>query len=54
MESEKILKMGLVGKLNGCRIHGKSYNEKGEEIEEEHEADCFCCRESLLGKHPTN
>ena len=45
---EKVMKNGFIGKLNGYRIHGKSYDVDGNEIDEIHEKDCFCCRKDLF------
>lgn len=45
------LKNGFVGTLSGFRIGGKSYGPDGNELEEKHESDCFCCRENLLAPH---
>lgn len=41
---KKVIKNGLVGKLSGWRIGGKSYDTKGKKIKEKHEKDCFCCK----------
>lgn len=40
----------LLGEFGGYRIGGKTYDEHGNEIEEEHEEDCFCCRKNILDK----
>ena len=42
------LRNGLVGDFLGYRIHGKTYDVTGIEFEEEHEADCVCCRKNLM------
>lgn len=46
----KVLKNGIIGKYAGFRIHGKTYNSKGNEVKEKHGKDCFCCRKDLLKK----
>ena len=45
---DKAFKNGLVGKLAGFRVNGKTYDADGNEIKEQHEKDCFCCRKQLL------
>lgn len=47
-KEEKTLKNGVVAKFGGYRLGGKSYDNDGKEIAEEHEEDCFCCRKVLL------
>ena len=42
------IKNGLVGQYAGFRINGKTYDADDNEVEEEHEADCVCCRKNLL------
>lgn len=49
----KTLKDGFIGSYNGYRINGKSYDVSGNEINEKHEVDCFCCRADILGKMET-
>ena len=46
--NEEIFKNGIVGKFNGYRLGGKSYDANGKEIQEEHKEDFFCCRNKLL------
>ena len=46
--SDEILKNGYIGKLAGYRVNGKSYDAEGNEVEEEHEDDCLCCRKNLF------
>ena len=48
--NEEIMENGLVGNFGGYRIHGKSYDPEGNEIKEEHEVDCFCCREEIINQ----
>jgi hypothetical protein len=49
--NDDVIKNGLVGKLMGWRFKGKSFDADGKEVDEKHEEDCFCCRESLfIGK----
>lgn len=45
---DKVIKNGIVGKLSGYRIHGKSYDALSNEVTEQHEEDCVCCREVLI------
>lgn len=45
---DEAFKNGIVGHLKGYRVNGKSYDTEGNEIEEKHEADCFCCRDDLF------
>ena len=47
-QREVNLKNGLIGTLNGYRVNGKSYDPEGNEIDEVHEKDCFCCRKTLF------
>jgi len=47
---EIIMENGIMGAFNGYRIHGKSYDNKGNQINEVHKKDCFCCRANLLKK----
>lgn len=47
MEDEAV-KTGLIGDFKGWRVGGKSFDPDGNEIEEKHEDDCFCCRRNLL------
>lgn len=47
--NEEILKNGKMGDVRGYRIHGKSYDVNGNEVDEIHEEDCFCCRKNLFG-----
>lgn len=48
--TDEPIRNGLMGKLNGHRIHGKSYDADGNEFIEKHEKDCPCCRDNLLGR----
>lgn len=48
---KEVLKNGYAGQLGGYRIHGKSYDVDGNQIEEVHEEDCFCCRKNLFKKN---
>ena len=47
---KEVIKNGLMGKYNGYRIRGKSYDAKGNKIKEKHEKDWFCCRKDLFKK----
>lgn len=47
---EKVQKNGRIGKLDGFRIHGKSYDADMNEFDEKHEEDCACCRKNLFKK----
>lgn len=47
MEDDAV-KNGLIGDFTGWRLGGKSFDPDGNEIEETHEEDCFCCRLNLL------
>ena len=51
-ERDEVLKNGLIGTYAGTRISGKSYDPDGKEIEEVHEADCYCCRKDLFNPQP--
>jgi hypothetical protein len=48
---DEVLKNGLVGKLAGYNVHGKTYDTEGNLIPcaTPHSEDCFCCCESLFG-----
>lgn len=48
MTPEKIIKTGFAGVLAGYRIHGRSFDTEGNETQEPHEEDCFCCKEELM------
>lgn len=50
---EPAVKNGLVGRLDGYRLHGKSYDANGVEFEETHEANCLCCRKELFKPQTT-
>lgn len=50
-DGDFILKNGVVGKFAGYRVNGKSYDTDGNEVEEIHEEDCYCCRKDLF-THP--
>lgn len=52
MEDNFIMKNGYIGRLNGWRIRGKSFDSQGNEIDEIHEKYCVCCRDNLLSKPP--
>lgn len=45
-----VLKNGFIGNLTKYRIQGKTYSPNGEEIQEIHEKECFCCKKNLLDK----
>lgn len=47
LKGEEAIKTGYIGELAGYRIHGKTFDTEGNEIEETHEKDCACCK--LLG-----
>lgn len=51
MNYDLAMKNGLIGTFNGYRLGGKSYDADGKEVVEKHPADCFCCRDGLLGPY---
>ena len=48
MEEKVVMKNGYMGKIHSYHIHGKTYDVDGNQIEEVHDKDCFCCREDLF------
>lgn len=51
---EELLKNGEVGKIVGYRVHGRSYDTDGNEVQEVHEEECTCCRKNLFQRTTPN